>query len=163
MEIWKDIVGKEGTHQVSNMGGVRSLPRKVQGRYGQRTIPGKVFNCGTGNHGYPQAAVGVGDVRLVHHLVWEAFVGPRTKGLVIRHKNDNKLDARLENLCEGTHSDNQRDAINNGIRKQAISPADIEDIKRQRAAGVSLRKLAAQYGTSHTTIRQFEQRGIYLS
>ena len=48
--------------------------------------------------------------RLCHHLVYETFVGPRTKGLEIDHINGNKLDWSLSNLQEVTPAENRRRA-----------------------------------------------------
>lgn len=45
-EVWKDIPDYEGLYQVSNLGRVKSLPRKSwPSKYGdgaQRTVPGKI-------------------------------------------------------------------------------------------------------------------------
>ena len=46
--------------------------------------------------------------RLCHHLVYETFVGPRTKGMEIDHINGNKLDWSLNNLREITPAENRR-------------------------------------------------------
>ena len=48
--------------------------------------------------------------RLCHHLVWETFVGPRTKGMEIDHINGNKLDWSLANLEEVTPAENRKRA-----------------------------------------------------
>ena len=48
--------------------------------------------------------------RLCHHLVWETFVGPRTKGLEIDHLNGDKLDWSLANLDEVTPAENRKRA-----------------------------------------------------
>ena len=42
-EVWKDVIGYEGSYQVSNYGKVRSLTRKVSCMGGQRTIKGKLL------------------------------------------------------------------------------------------------------------------------
>lgn len=42
-EIWKDIENYEGIYQVSNLGRVRSLTRKVNTWYGTRTTQGKIL------------------------------------------------------------------------------------------------------------------------
>ena len=48
--------------------------------------------------------------RTCHTLVWETWMGPRTKGLQIDHMNGNKLDWRLENLEEVTPAENYKRA-----------------------------------------------------
>ena len=48
--------------------------------------------------------------RCCHHLVYETFVGPRTKGLEIDHINGNKLDWSLDNLQEVTPAENRKRA-----------------------------------------------------
>ena len=48
--------------------------------------------------------------RLCHHLMWETFVGPRTKGMEIDHINGNKLDWSLDNLQEVTPAENRKRA-----------------------------------------------------
>ena len=48
--------------------------------------------------------------RLCHHLIWETFVGPRTKGMEIDHINGNKLDWSLDNLEEVTPAENRKRA-----------------------------------------------------
>ena len=43
-----------------------------------------------------------------HKLMYEAFYGPRTKGMEIDHLNGNKLDYRPSNLQEVTPAENRR-------------------------------------------------------
>lgn len=50
----------------------------------------------------------------IHVLVADAFLGPRPHGCVIRHKDDNKLNPRLDNLSYGTPKQNWEDAERNG-------------------------------------------------
>ena len=58
--------------------------------------------------------------RLCHHLIWETFVGPRTKGLEIDHVNGNKMDWSLANLEEVTPAENRKRAqILRAMRKTA--------------------------------------------
>lgn len=50
----------------------------------------------------------------ISRLVLETFVGPCPEGMKCRHLNGDRQDNRLENLCWGTRSDNQKDAIRHG-------------------------------------------------
>jgi hypothetical protein len=57
-----------------------------------------------------------GKAHYVHVLMLQAYVGPRPfPRAEARHLNDDKLDNRLENLCWGTQSENNRDRVSNGI------------------------------------------------
>ena len=49
--------------------------------------------------------------RPCHHLIWETWVGPRTKGMEIDHLNGNILDWSLDNLEEVTPAENRKRAI----------------------------------------------------
>lgn len=55
----------------------------------------------------------------IHHLVLEAFVGPRPDGMLALHRNDDPHDNIIENLYWGTLSDNQHDAVANGRHYEA--------------------------------------------
>ena len=52
--------------------------------------------------------------RYIHQLLLKTFVGPRPEGWVCRHLNGDPADNRLENLCWGTPSENQKDAVKHG-------------------------------------------------
>lgn len=97
-EIWKDIDGFEGTYQVSNMGRVRSLTRRVW----NYTKPGRVLKPMAKENGYLQVYLSDGKIREkhahIHRLVALAFI-PNPEGLPeVNHKNLNKADNRVENL-----------------------------------------------------------------
>lgn len=58
---------------------------------------------------------------LVHKLVMEAFRGPKTKGMEIRHFPDrNPANNKLSNLSYGTKSQNQRDRLFHGTDSNGI-------------------------------------------
>ncbi len=64
--------------------------------------------------------------RLCHHLIWETFVGPRTKGMEIDHINGDKLDWSLVNLEEVTPAENRKRAkILRAMRKAGTDPTTI--------------------------------------
>lgn len=81
MEIWKAIPGYEGKYEVSDLGRVRSLTRRVRvvphGIETTRIVQGRILRPGKVKDGHVTVAVGKGNSRPVHQLVLEAFVGPR--------------------------------------------------------------------------------------
>jgi len=104
-EIWKDIVGYEGKYQVSNKGNIKSVARKRTcrvngGTIAEMKVPEKILkkwkrSC------YFLVDLWNGskrDTRSVHILVYEAFVGKIKKGMMIHHKDENKLNNDVENL-----------------------------------------------------------------
>ena len=49
--------------------------------------------------------------RLCHHLIYETWVGPRTKGMEIDHINGDKMNWSLDNLEEVTPAENRKRAV----------------------------------------------------
>lgn len=117
-EIWKPVVGHEERYEVSDQGNVRSLGWVGTDTLGRvRTWPAGPMKPTKASHGYPvvdlKSPAG-SSKRMVHHLVLEAFVGPRPEGHEACHGNGDREDARLENLRWDTHSANIRDAVAHG-------------------------------------------------
>ena len=105
MEVWRDILGYSGKYQVSNKGNVKSVARKRTcrvngGTIAEMKVPEKILkkwkrNC------YFLVDLWNGskrDTRSVHILVYEAFIGKIKKGMMIHHKDENKLNNDVENL-----------------------------------------------------------------
>lgn len=114
-EEWRPVVGFEGIYEVSNLGGVRGLPRiDAQGHY-RRLRVFKPSRMDTWGHlGVKLRRNGVARSFYVHRLVLEAFVGPCPAGMEACHWNDIPSDNRLSNLRWGTASDNRFDRVRNG-------------------------------------------------
>lgn len=96
-EKWCDVVGFEGKYRISSRGRVWSNKRK------------KYLAPGVNSHGYAQACLTVaGKVYypLVHRLVMEAFSADYSEDLQVNHKDENKLNNRLDNLEMCTHQYN---------------------------------------------------------
>jgi hypothetical protein len=105
---WLPIPGYEGRYEVSDDGQVRNQTRllklhRTNKRYWQ------VGLC----------AGGRSSNRLVHHLMLEAFVGPRPPGLLALHADDDRDNNTLPNLRWGTYSENAFDRIRNGNHNHA--------------------------------------------
>jgi hypothetical protein len=137
MEIWKDVVGFEGSYEVSDLGRVRNLRslKLLKPRCADR-YPHVAF--------YSNRPV----ERTVHSLVLEAFKGPRPSGMEALHWDDNKSNNALSNLRWGTVYENQADMARNNVRRRGpwlpVGHADrVKDLVR---CGVS-----------------FTQIGVYLN
>lgn len=100
-EQWKNIPGYEGLYQVSNLGQVRRLPKKITTKSGWNQVHhGGIKKLGTRN-GYHYLWLfksNVGKKFYVHELVAAAFICDRPRGYDIHHINHNRLDNRPENL-----------------------------------------------------------------
>lgn len=117
--------------------------------------------------GYLRAALfdGSGNQRriLVHHLVLQAFVGPRPLGMNGLHWNGNKADCRVENLRWGTPIENWEDRRRHGKDRNApkgeshpmakLKREQVLDILRLHGTGEAIRTLAQQFGVSCGHIR----------
>jgi DNA-binding transcriptional regulator YiaG len=116
MTEWKPVVDWEGLYDVSNDGQVRTLPRSNNL---SRSTKIRVLRPGLDTStGYRKVVLSHGSVkrtRPVHVLVAEAFLGPRPDGLLVRHLNGNPLDNRASNLAWGTWSENELDAVRDGV------------------------------------------------
>lgn len=120
-EIWKPVVGFEGLYEVSDHGRVKSLGRRVRhpsARSGWCLITDTLMSPMTMNRGHLKVRVGAPGVphkgRYVHHLVLEAFVGPRPAGQQCCHYDDNPTNNRVGNLRWDTQQANVADAKRNG-------------------------------------------------
>lgn len=126
-ERWLPVVGYEGLYEVSDLGRVRGLDRVMTvNRVGFSGLPvrGQVLKATPTGHRCPHLGVtlyrsGVRRHHRVHHLVLEAFIGPRPSGLQGLHWDDVPTNNRLENLRWATAAENMRDKVRNGRDPQA--------------------------------------------
>ena len=97
-ERWLPVVGHPG-YEINDHGRVRG-PKGLRPVY--LKLPRRV------------PRVEIGKVRYVHHLVLEAFVGPRPIGMECCHLDDDPTNNYLSNLRWDTRSANSFDAVRNG-------------------------------------------------
>lgn len=105
-EEWRPIVGFSA-YMVSDHG-------RVYSHFSQ-----KILRPGIGSHGYPTVRLTGKKTRTLHSLVAETFIGPRPEGMEVRHKDGDRTNPALANLCYGTPSQNRADAYTHGTRSKA--------------------------------------------
>lgn len=121
-EIWKDIPTMEGYYQVSNLGRVRSLDRKVETIRGIWTYKGRLLPQRVGTTGYYIVSINLDKkvkTRKTHQLVAMAFLNHKPCGfkMVVDHINNDPLDNRVENLQITTQRYNTSKDKNNKTSK----------------------------------------------
>lgn len=149
-EVWKPIPGYEGSYEVSNLGNVHSSKSS------------RVLKACIGSAGYPQVDLcrdGKKRTYAIHQLVASAFLGGRPDGMVVCHRDGDKLNSRPENLRIDTQHSNNLDKITHGTiaagernSKAKLTSAAVIEIRRLAASGISHRVLAGQYGVSRPAI-----------
>ena len=124
IERWKPVNGHEGIYEVSSHGRIRSLDRTVKYSNGQvHHLKGKVLRTPIMQKtGYPFVKLsnhGKNQVRTVHSLVAETFIGPRPEGTEVCHNDGDRTNSHLDNLRYGTRSENELDKLRHGTHKNA--------------------------------------------
>jgi len=124
-EVWADIIGYEGLYMISNMGRVKSLPKRwaaVGGRVIHRKE--KILKQGIDTDGYLHVVLVKNKIRKTskcHRLVAIAFIENPKNKKEINHVFGNKKDNRVPSLEWATSSENQKHAFKTGLQK-AKSP-----------------------------------------
>lgn len=155
IETWKDIEGFPG-YQISDQGNVRSRHKKGRRPHHPETgwRPLRLARLPTGYRFVCLFAGGKMTRRYIHHLVLEAFVGPRPAGMQARHVGVNdRSDNRLANLAWGTLLENRADMVRHGTRPKGsdtpsakLNDGEVAEILADAARGVAIKDLAARHG-----------------
>ena len=176
-EIWKDVVGYEGFYQVSNLGRVRSCDRYVEqlsrrGNPANRVIKGRILSPRIAR-GYSMVTLhsaGLGDQRLIHVLVAQAFIGDRPKDFDINHIDGNKANNRLSNLEYCTRSQNIRHSYKLGLQiplkgelrvEAKLTDAKVLEIRGLIAQGLQGKTIAKMYGVNPSLISKIRTRKLW--
>jgi hypothetical protein len=98
--------------------------------------------------------------RSIHHLVLEAFFGPRPAGLICCHWDGDPANNCVENLRWDTYKSNCDDMLRHGNRrmgetgtKARLKEVEVREIRRLMAEGASPHELAARYGVGSPNIK----------
>lgn len=109
IEEWRDIPDYEGLYQVSNMGRIKSLDRRIKRTSTtKRNWKGRIMKLAETRGYYTIQLSKNGKVKIhgVHRLVAFAFIENPNNYPVINHKDENPLNNHVDNLEWCTYSYN---------------------------------------------------------
>lgn len=158
LEEWKDIKDYKGKYQISNLGRIKSLRRKVvQSNSYEYVIKEKILKQSKNTNGYLSITLNNnGKKRFsVHRLVGTHFLNNPENKEQINHINGVKTDNRIGNLEWVTKSENQIHAYKSGLAfvKKKFSKKDAINIRLEyKKSKTTYNKLAKKYNTSRKTI-----------
>ena len=157
-EIWKPVVGFETTHQVSNLGRVKSLPRKYVKK---EKIIKQTITRGYCTFSLNKDAVQVG--KLVHRLVAEAFIPNPENKPEVNHKDLDKTNNKASNLEWCTKIENMQHAIRLGVvpvmngEKNGSSKLKEKQVIYIKNSKLKLKELAKMFNVSMSNISEIRR------
>lgn len=119
--------------------------------------------------GYPVCKIridGKAYTKSVHRLVAEAFLGSIPDGMVVNHKDGNKLNPKLSNLEIITEKQNSIHAFQTGLLvpksgedhpMAILSENDVKDIYRRLKNGEATSQISKIYGISNGYVRELNR------
>lgn len=156
-ERWLPVVGHVG-YEVSNIGRVRSY--RGSGKSPDLARVPRLLSPALMKAGYRQVTLAEPRAhRYVHHLVAEAFIGPRPFGTHIAHNNGIPDDNRVENLRYDTPRGNSLDRWLHGtglrgeqVKVHKLTDEEVVQIRHLFADGATQRDLAIRFNVVQQTI-----------
>lgn len=158
IEEWRPIKGYEDRYDISSLGRVRSKinsPSRIKA-FNKHTcgyLDVSLYKNGRGVHHY------------IHRLVLENFVGPCPKGYDGSHKDGNKRNNCLENLCWETKSDNCLRRTEHGTqqhgsksKKAKLTEDQVRDIRKSLLEGETQINIASRFKVSQAIISEIKRR-----
>ena len=122
-EIWKSVKGYEGYYDVSNLGRVRSLPRKVPNEaYGLMRVEGRMLKPCANNSGNLHVSLRKDasvKVLSVKNIVAEAFIENPDGFKYVKHIDGDKNNVAAENLEWSEHISSY------GMKRRYVKPTEI--------------------------------------
>lgn len=124
IEIWKDIKGYENKYQISNLGKVKSLSRKVKCGNGYKKTEERILRQNKDNRGYLMVNLYKDNTQhtiKTHRLVANAFIPNHLNLPQINHKDEEKTNNTASNLEWCTNSYNCNYGTHNERMAKALS------------------------------------------
>jgi hypothetical protein len=150
-EEWRWIAGYDGIYSVSDLGRVRSHKNGL-----------RIMSATIAKRGYRTVALmrnGERSTRYVHHLVAEAFVGPRPDGMDCAHLDGTRTNNVPSNLRWVTRKENLSHRVTHGTMNYGaangsakLTADDALVIRRLASTGTRQRVIARKYGVCQQAI-----------
>ena len=182
-ERWIDVLGFEGLYKVSSEGRIKSLPRIIRTKQGQkrgytRSVEGRIlrYSLGGGVNGRRYPKVGLSNCgrvthMYVHHVVWTSFRGVIPEPLEVNHIDGNKKNNNLTNLEIGTRQHNTHHAMVMGLSRihfkgsknpgAVLTESKVRKIKQRLRRGENQTKIAKDVGVCKQTITLIKQGRLW--
>lgn len=119
MEYYKPIDGYHGLYEVSTLGNVRRVTRKVSHIDHFITIKSRILKPYLGTSGYYTVTLSKEGKRRkfsVHRLVATTFIKAHNDKPCVNHKDGNKLNNEVSNLEWSTYSENNKHAYDSNLK-----------------------------------------------
>lgn len=119
-EIWKPVVGYNGYYDISSLGRVKSLSRKVCNRSGSYKTKTRILKGIINPQGYIRFKLSKNNSSkkiFAHRLVAKSFLNCNDSDLDVNHKDGIKDNNSILNLEWCTRSENVLHAISTGLKK----------------------------------------------
>lgn len=166
-EHWKPIKGYVGWYEVSNLGRIRSVDRRVMvpnrwGGVSKTKRRGQLRKLSVDRDGYWRVGLykqGFQRFLLVHRLVAKTFLANPKRLPEVDHADSDRLNAKVDNLTWVTELGNVRLTVSRGRTCRGESSPNtkltIQKVQRIRACfalGASKVSLAKMFGVSDVAI-----------
>jgi len=120
-EIWKDIPRYEGYYQISNLGRVKSLERKLPFGTSYRIKKESIMIPKFERYYFVNLAIGQKQKTFrIHRLISESFIPNPNNYPIINHIDGNKANNDISNLEWCTYKHNSNEAIRIGLTPKPI-------------------------------------------
>jgi hypothetical protein len=168
-EIWKEIIGTNGSYSVSNKGRIRTNEYYVKNRYGERVVSGRIKKLNNHNQGYLIVSFfRFGKTKLVHRIVATHFIPNPNNLEFVNHKNGDKKDNQVENLEWCTRQQNEDHAFSTGLKNSSESANTMSKLNESQVLEIranngvlSKKELSDKYGVHIATINRVLNRSIW--